>query len=1032
MAFLHQWAHREAVDALISAAAIRHEPAARTAAEVAVMLRERGEMKLALELLDRVKDGGPPQAAMAFRSNAMVSELLRQKALCFLKLKDLKMAEAAAREVLTLELGETTGRARSLKILVMVLCAKDSCGVREVRESTLQDLSELQECSFDLMCQKRATLSDCMETCRHLGEAGFQELVVKCLLKLRRRVWESSKQQELRLFGAQMLASRVEEVSRRRSSGPADAAIGRGAEEIAADALSSWIEEARGQKENQPGLGHLLWNLARSLKPQDRDSVEDPDGLLWLQKAQPFLPEAPLWRAMAYCYHALGDASNRRRCLEASARGDEPLVRRLSAEPKLDSSKVAFVLKQLPTLLSPTHLLILQLYLKRLEEEKAPDPQAFEALQMLLEAAEYLGPQCLVEYLDRGKDLACVEEGQWRFAAKLLQALAPLETRPSDTAARCAEAAQALLLVKPKKADPRPVETQNQLCEEALQWIAQGVASGASELTLGQLRAMEAEASGRLGRVSSLPSARAAVAMHPKAAMAFLQSFGPDTEQAWAARREALRLAQQVDRAARVRILQQWLHEKPAEEQRMELLWLVATAWNTGAERLDAGPERLDAREMWMDSNFLNRPRSGYGRRACMVRLKSCSSSRRRCRGRLMLLRPEGRPAAFHWEQQGCTWRDGKLERIFNFDQEQLQRYVSWAGAWVTEKMPNARAMEQCLHQLQTGRVTICPCLMSQDLQILAAAPPRPVASNRLNGQRLDSELSVGGKAVCLLQRAIQHWKNQTAEGQRAYVVLLEEELLQMKGSDGSGFSTKQLRSILRRAVAALSPPRLRAASTEASERHNDWVHVELERRYGAIGAFDYQMDVNTWRSASKSEFMYVEVGSLVSTQAADEAGESALDGFGLEDQGEIPKVNGTASDKVAFQQQCQNYHREKWLTLSQILDIMESSRDGSIEETRQKLRVLDVGTGDGKTLAYLHSRGYPWCNLLGISAEDMRNQKLLEDELPFDPGCPVSSYWVGNVEQLVRSEEGLQMLQGGKFDASLDGKMGLTLVACF
>lgn len=36
--------------------------------------------------------------------------------------------------------------------------------------------------------------------------------------------------------------------------------------------------EARGQKENQPGLGHLLWNLARSLKPQDRDSVEDPVG----------------------------------------------------------------------------------------------------------------------------------------------------------------------------------------------------------------------------------------------------------------------------------------------------------------------------------------------------------------------------------------------------------------------------------------------------------------------------------------------------------------------------------------------------------------------------------------------------------------------------------------------------------------------------------------------------------------------------------------------------------------------------------
>ena len=33
------------------------------------------------------------------------------------------------------------------------------------------------------------------------------------------------------------------------------------------------------------------------------------EALLWLQKALSFLPEAPLWRAMAFCHHALGPAS---------------------------------------------------------------------------------------------------------------------------------------------------------------------------------------------------------------------------------------------------------------------------------------------------------------------------------------------------------------------------------------------------------------------------------------------------------------------------------------------------------------------------------------------------------------------------------------------------------------------------------------------------------------------------------------------------------------------------------------------------
>lgn len=33
------------------------------------------------------------------------------------------------------------------------------------------------------------------------------------------------------------------------------------------------------------------------------------EALLWLQKATSFLPEAPLWRAMAFCHHTLGGES---------------------------------------------------------------------------------------------------------------------------------------------------------------------------------------------------------------------------------------------------------------------------------------------------------------------------------------------------------------------------------------------------------------------------------------------------------------------------------------------------------------------------------------------------------------------------------------------------------------------------------------------------------------------------------------------------------------------------------------------------
>eukprot|EP00434_Breviolum_minutum_P036719 symbB.v1.2.032549.t1/scaffold3922.1/size48298/1 len=364
-AFLHKGCYKEAFEAFAKAVKIRPEQTRWKAAEAMVLLRERGETKVALELVDHLDLEGPSKPG----SKATVAEVLRQKSLCHLELKELSAAEAQAREVVTMELSETTGRARSLKILVKVLCAKESS------QSSLQDLSELQELSFDLMSQKRASLIDCMETCRVIAETGFDRLFVKCLQRLRRRSLDTEDQHELHLFGAQMLPSRVEEVMYSEAA-PAD-------KEFAVDTLCAWVDEARSLEDS--GVGRLLWNLARALKPQE--------ALLWLQKATSFLPEAPLWRAMAFCHHTLGDANNRRRCIEAAlehcpadvpsnllllvdaaVRGESSKIRLVldkmkSKELKVTTNEVIFVLQELQSSqISLQHLEILDFLLKLFEE----------------------------------------------------------------------------------------------------------------------------------------------------------------------------------------------------------------------------------------------------------------------------------------------------------------------------------------------------------------------------------------------------------------------------------------------------------------------------------------------------------------------------------------------------------------------------------------------------------------------------------------------------------------------------------------
>ena len=61
-----------------------------------------------------------------------------------------------------------------------------------------------------------------------------------------------------------------------------------------------------------------------------------------------------------------------------------------------------------------------------------------------------------------------------------------------------------------------------------------------------------------------------------------------------------------------------------------------------------------------------------------------------------------------------------------------------------------------------------------------------------------------GDKAVRLMQKASQMWQNQPSECREAYVESLEQEMQEADGAENSA----KLRMVLRRAAAALSPPR--------------------------------------------------------------------------------------------------------------------------------------------------------------------------------------------------------------------------------
>lgn len=255
--------------------------------------------------------------------------------------------------------------------------------------------------------------------------------------------------------------------------------------------------------------------------------------------------------------------------------------------------------------------MILDLLLKLAEEEKSSALCSASVLQMYLEAASHLGPQHLINAMERVKDIAlqedqkiwlrqllvtqaqaCVQSQSWRLCAKLMQETAELLPFGEDKALQCASAAQALLRAEPQRQNR---ETASSLCEEALDWIRTGLAAleiGTATAVEKQLRDLEAEVAGRLGQVvSSLKCAWAALEAHPQVTIQILQGhqFDAKAPAAAAAGRECLRLLLLHGHFAEALQEVQRLQEMQAEAPNLESLWLAATVWNAGAKLLDTG-----------------------------------------------------------------------------------------------------------------------------------------------------------------------------------------------------------------------------------------------------------------------------------------------------------------------------------------------------------------------------------------------------------------------------------------------------------
>ena len=168
------------------------------------------------------------------------------------------------------------------------------------------------------------------------------------------------------------------------------------------------------------------------------------------------------------------------------------------------------------------------------------------------------------------------------------------------------------------------------------------------------------------------------------------------------------------------------------------------------------------------------------------------------------------------------------LSKLNNF---QLQRYATHVAAWVAAPKCGAAVkllavdLLRCyLEQLKVQGINCCPCLLTglkliwqtQKDDLYGSGPwaalrdvmPAEVLSN------LEISLMRPEKSVRLLQKAIQLWRNKSSGERCSFVEGLEAELQLQDEVEDSGdqreVETNRLESIFRRAVAALTAPRLK------------------------------------------------------------------------------------------------------------------------------------------------------------------------------------------------------------------------------
>eukprot|EP00435_Cladocopium_sp_Y103_P060168 s285_g21.t4 len=183
--------------------------------------------------------------------------------------------------------------------------------------------------------------------------------------------------------------------------------------------------------------------------------------------------------------------------------------------------------------------------------------------------------------------------------------------------------------------------------------------------------------------------------------------------------------------------------------------------------------------------------------------------------------------------------------RLQKADNLELQKCTFHVASWVSELLVDSKKAQKSPSDLSPvvllirylERLKGSKPLCNQLLQLLKTLAPCS-SNEEMPWQALAAHLSelvpdstdvaAPSKGLRLLQRTVQEWRNRSCADQAAYIASLEEAL-----RDADVDDSKKLRWIFRRAVAALSPPKLMnaAGNSEAALPETQETGADFQRR---------------------------------------------------------------------------------------------------------------------------------------------------------------------------------------------------------